>query len=103
MAPECISKFNELKLKKELKYIIYKLSDDYKEIVVEDTSMDPNWETFQKKLMNAKASHRGKEGKGPRYAVYDFQYEKEAGEGTRYACVDCEGWVEKLICRLGTR
>ena len=84
MAPECISKFNELKLKKELKYIIYKLSDDYKEIVVEETSTDPDWETFQQKLINAKSSHRGKEGGGPRYAVYDFQYEKEGGEGTRY-------------------
>ena len=35
--------------------------------------------------MNAKAGHKGKEGKGPRYAVYDFQYELEGGEGTRYA------------------
>ena len=85
MAPECISTFNELKLKKDLKYIIYKLSDDYKEIVVEETSTDPEWDKFQHKLKHAKSSHRGKEGAGPRYAVYDFQYEKEAGEGTRYA------------------
>ena len=35
--------------------------------------------------MNAKAGHKGREGKGPRYAVYDFQYELEGGEGTRYA------------------
>ena len=34
--------------------------------------------------MNAKASYRGKEGKGPRYAVYDFEYELEGGEGKRY-------------------
>ena len=34
--------------------------------------------------MNAKASYKGKEGKGPRYAVYDFEYELEAGEGKRY-------------------
>ena len=34
--------------------------------------------------MNAKAGHKGKEGKGPRYAVYDFQYELDGGEGTRY-------------------
>lgn len=85
VSPECISKFNELKLGKSVKYIIYKLSDDYKEIVVEDSSSDPDWETFQSKLMNAKAGHKGKEGKGPRYAVYDFQYELEGGEGTRYA------------------
>ncbi|KAL8676895.1 MAG: hypothetical protein Q9186_006625 [Xanthomendoza sp. 1 TL-2023] len=81
--PDCISKFNELKLGKSIKYIIYKLSDDYKEIVVEESSTDPEWENFQKKITDAKASYKGKEGKGPRYAVYDFQYELEGGEGTR--------------------
>jgi cofilin len=83
VSPECVAKYNELKLGKSIKYIIYRLSDDYKEIVVEDTSADDNWEDFQEKLLNAKASHKGKEGKGPRYAVYDFQYELEGGEGTR--------------------
>ncbi|MCJ1230408.1 cofilin [Toensbergia leucococca] len=84
VAPECISTFNELKLGKgTIKYIIYKLSDDYKEIVVEDSGSDGDWEVFQNKLMNAKSSHKGKEGKGPRYAVYDFEYELEAGEGKR--------------------
>ena len=85
VSPECVSTFNELKLGKTTKYIIYKLSDDYKEIVVEDSSSDPDWETFQNKLMKAKSGHKGKEGKGPRYAVYDFQYELDGGEGTRYA------------------
>ncbi|KAL8740011.1 MAG: hypothetical protein Q9190_007237 [Brigantiaea leucoxantha] len=83
VAPECISKFNELKLGKSLKYIIYKLSDDYKQIVVEESSEDGDWENFQNKIMSAKSSYKGKEGKGPRYAVYDFEYELEAGEGTR--------------------
>lgn len=80
---ECISKFNDLKLGKSLKYIIYKLSDDYKEVVVEEASTDPDWENFQNKLLNAKSAWKGKEGKGPRYAVYDFQYELEGGEGLR--------------------
>lgn len=84
VTPDCVNQFNDLKLKKQIKYIIYKLSDDYKQIVVEETSSDPDWETFQNKILNAKASYKGKEGKGPRYAVYDFQYELEAGEGTRY-------------------
>ena len=83
MTPECISTFDELKLSKKIKYIIYKISDDYKSIVVEETSTNPDWETFQSKLLNAKSTHKGKEGKGPRYAVYDFQYELEGGEGTR--------------------
>lgn len=69
---------------KEIKYIIYKLSDDYKEVVVEDYSSDSDWETFRNKLLSAKADYKGKEGKGPRYAVYDFQWELAGGEGTRY-------------------
>ena len=84
VSPDCVNSYNELKLGKSIKYIIFKLSDDYKEIVVEDTSTDDNWENFQERLLNAKSSHKGKEGKGPRYAVYDFQYELEGGEGTRY-------------------
>ena len=50
---------------------------------MEDKSTDGDWEVFQNKLLEAKSSHRGKEGKGPRYAVYDFQYELEGGEGQR--------------------
>lgn len=83
VAPECITKFNELKLGKAHTYIIYKLSDDLKEIVVEETGSDKNWEVFQKKLMNARSPHKGKDGKGLRYAVYDFQYDLAGGEGTR--------------------
>lgn len=83
VSPECVTKYNELKLGKTIKYIIYRLTDDYKEIVVEESSTNDDWEVFQEKLLNAKASHKGKEGKGPRYAVYDFQYELEEGEGIR--------------------
>ncbi|KAG7010105.1 cofilin [Physcia stellaris] len=83
VAPECVTKYNELKLGKEIKYIIYKLSDDYKEVVVEDYSSDNDWESFRNKLLSAKAGYKGKEGKGPRYAVYDFQWELAGGEGTR--------------------
>ena len=83
VSPECVTKYNELKLGKTIKYIIYRLTDDYKEIVVEESSTDDDWEVFQEKLLNAKASHKGMECKGPRYAVYDFQYELEEGEGIR--------------------
>jgi len=84
VAPECITKFNELKLGKSIKYIIYKLSDDYKEVVVEETSEHDDWEAFREKLMNAKSKTKaGKEVKGPRYAVYDFAYNLASGEGSR--------------------
>jgi hypothetical protein len=84
VAPECISAFNELKLKKDIKWIIYKISDDWKEIVVEETSKDRDFNTFREKLLNAKSKdRRGKEGIGGRYAVFDVEYELESGEGTR--------------------
>jgi len=82
VAPECISAFNDLKLGKSTKYIIYKISDDWKEIVVEETSTNGDWDEFRNKLLNAKSKDRkGKEGQGGRYAVFDVQY--EAGEGLR--------------------
>jgi len=84
VSPECISKFNELKLGKSVKYIIYKLSDDYKEVVVEEASEDGDWDNFREKLVTAKSKNKmGKEGKGPRYAVYDFEYDLASGEGSR--------------------
>jgi cofilin len=84
VAPECISKFNELKLGKDIKWIIYKISDDWKEIVVEETSTDADFNTFREKLLNAKSKdRRGKEGIGGRYAVFDVEYDLESGEGKR--------------------
>jgi len=84
VAPDCITAFNELKLGKDIKWIIYKISDDWKEIVVEETSKEDNFEAFREKLLNAKSKDRkGKEGIGGRYAVYDVAYELESGEGTR--------------------
>lgn len=97
MAPDCISTFNELKLGKgSIKFIIYKLSDDYKQVVVEETSQDPDWEVFREKLVSAKAMHRGKEGSGPRYAVYDFDYELPGGEGKRFVRTIFMG--EGIVC-----
>lgn len=58
IAPDCISKFNELKLNKKIKYILYKLTDDYKQIVVEETSEDSDWEAFREKLLNAKSKNK---------------------------------------------
>ncbi|TVY33208.1 Cofilin [Lachnellula subtilissima] len=85
ISPDCVSKFNELKLNKKIKYIIYKLTDDYKEIVVEETSEDGDWETFRQSWLphNRRARLYGKVGKGPRYAVYDFNYDLASGEGSR--------------------
>ncbi|RYN24213.1 hypothetical protein AA0113_g7911 [Alternaria arborescens] len=84
VSPECVSTFNELKLGKDIKWIIYKISDDWKEIVVEETSKEANFDVFREKLLNAKSKdRRGKEGIGGRYAVFDVQYELDNGEGSR--------------------
>ncbi|KAF2654750.1 hypothetical protein K491DRAFT_460804 [Lophiostoma macrostomum CBS 122681] len=84
VAPECVQAFNELKLGKDIKWIIYKISDDWKEIVVEETSTVDDYDAFREKLLTAKSkSKQGKEGIGGRYAVYDVKYELESGEGTR--------------------
>ncbi|KKY37330.1 putative cofilin [Diaporthe ampelina] len=81
---ECVSTWNDLKLSKKHKYIIFKLSDDLKEIVVEHTSDNKDWEEFRSRLVNAKTvSKTGQEGIGPRYAVYDFEYSLSSGEGDR--------------------
>jgi len=71
-------------LGKSTKWIIYKISDDWKEIVVEESSTSNDYSTFREKLLNAKSKdRRGNEGMGGRYAVYDMEYET-AGEGKRY-------------------
>ena len=58
IAQDCISKFNELKLNKKLKFIIYKLSDDYKEIGVEETSENSDWDIFREKLLSAQSKSK---------------------------------------------
>jgi spore cortex formation protein SpoVR/YcgB (stage V sporulation) len=84
VSQECISTYNDLKLSKKFKYIIFKLSDDNKQIVVEEASQDKDWENFREKLINATSKSRsGTVGKGPRYAVYDFEYSLASGEGNR--------------------
>lgn len=40
---------------RKLKYAILKLSDDYREIVVETTSKDPHYESFYQAVLNSKS------------------------------------------------
>lgn len=70
---ECVQAFNDLKLKKKYKSIIFKLSDDKKEIVLDGTSSDADYDQFVEKLPENDC----------RYAVYDLEYEIGAGEGKR--------------------
>lgn len=81
---ECVEVFQDLKLNKKYKFIIYKLSDDFTSVEIEDRSDDKDWENFREKLIKAETkSKNGSIGKGPRFAVYDFNYELSSGEGYR--------------------
>ena len=53
-----MTKFNDLKLNKKIKYIVYKLSDDNKEIVVEEASENGDWDAFREKLVNATTKNK---------------------------------------------
>ncbi|KAL4912403.1 cofilin [Aspergillus aurantiobrunneus] len=82
---ECINAFNEFRMSggakgAKTKFIIFKIADNKKEVVIDDTSKDPDYEVFLSKLENAKDS---KGNPAPRYAVYDVEYDLGGGEGQR--------------------
>ncbi|GMF76801.1 unnamed protein product [Aspergillus oryzae] len=84
---ECINTFNDLRMKKgdKLKFIIFKIADNKKEVVVDEASTDQDYDNFRKKLEDAKDSN-GKPA--PRYAVYDVEYELGGNEGKRYGVAE---------------
>lgn len=71
----CLEAYQSLKLGKKYRYIIYNLSKDNKEIVVEQTAERSSgdaisqYEEFLTHLSEAEC----------RWAVYDFEFEKEDG------------------------
>ncbi|GME91028.1 unnamed protein product [[Candida] boidinii] len=76
VSDEALQAFYELKLgtkKENLKFVIYKLSDDKTKIIVEKTSSDTSYDSFLENLPEDDC----------RYATYDFSYEISAGEGKR--------------------
>ncbi|KAG2009770.1 actin cross-linking [Coprinopsis cinerea AmutBmut pab1-1] len=68
----CLTAFQELKLGKKTKFIIYALNKENTEIIVEKTSQSQEYQDF----IDALPSDQ------PRFAVYDFEFEKE-GAGKR--------------------
>jgi len=68
--PECLEAFQELKLGKKSKYIIFTINDDKTEVVVEKKSPSANYEDFLADLPEQEC----------RWAIYDFEYEKEGGK-----------------------
>lgn len=82
---ECLSKFQELKLKKAYKYIIYTLSKDNTEIIVEKSATSVDYDDFLADLPEDDC----------RWAVYDVQFEKE-GAGVRNKIIFV-AWYEALF------
>ena len=75
-----MSSFNELKLNRGNKYIIYKISDDQKEIVVDEVGKEEDYNVFREKLQGKKEKN-GKDR--PSYAIYDVEFQLDGGEGKR--------------------
>ena len=68
--PECLSAYQDLKLGKKSKYIIFTLNKDNTEIVVEKTG--PTTATYDEFVGDLPENEC-------RWAVYDFDFEKDDG------------------------
>jgi cofilin len=72
VSSDCLETFQQLKLKKKIKYIIFNLNKTMTEIGVEKTSEEKDYEKFLTDLPEEEC----------RWAIYDFEFEKE-GAGVR--------------------
>lgn len=73
------------------KFIIFKIADNKKEVVVDEVGQDQDYEVFRNKLDSARDS-QGRPA--PRYAVYDVEYDLGGGEGKR--CVTLNPLADKV-------
>lgn len=93
VSDECVTAYTELKMGKgSLKYIVYKITDDSKKIIVEHKSNEQKWDVFREELINSKSKDRRlKEGQGARFAVYDFVH--TTSEGIESQKVGFISWI----------
>lgn len=73
VADEALTAFEQLKLGKKFKFIIFALNDKKTEIVVDETSQEGDYDAFLEKLPENDC----------KYAIYDFEYDIGGGEGKR--------------------
>lgn len=73
VADESLTAFNDLKLGRKYKFVIFTLNDEKTQIVIEQTSTEQEYDAFLEKLPENEC----------RYAVYDFEYDIGGGEGKR--------------------
>jgi len=103
VAPESVKMFNDLKLGKNIKWIIYKIDIDGKEIVVDESSTDQDYEVFRQKLIGVQSTWTTKKGVvqtglGGRYAVYDVAYKTDdGGERNKIAFI---AWVPDVASQI---
>lgn len=72
---ECFTTFNQLGMgrgSEKPKFVIYKISDDYSTVLVDQSSSDTDWEAFLAKLKSA-VDINGTPA--PRYAAYGVEYD----------------------------
>ncbi|EJC97825.1 actin cross-linking [Fomitiporia mediterranea MF3/22] len=103
---DCVKTFNDLKLQRSFKYIVYALSSDNKQIIVADKVSSPsssgggqeksNREFYDEFVAKLPADE-------PRYGVFDFEFDKEDGSGRRNRIVfvnwapDISGIKKKMV------
>ncbi|RMJ17418.1 hypothetical protein BHE90_009725 [Fusarium euwallaceae] len=83
---ECIAAVNELRSRRDAEkphFIIFKISDDERNVVVDEVSPDKDYELFLSRLSSA-TDPKGKPT--PRYAAYDVEYDL-GDEGKRVSTV----------------
>ncbi|KAH3901576.1 Cofilin [Saccharomycodes ludwigii] len=73
VADESLAAFNDLKLGKKYKFILFGLNENKTSIIVKETSTDGSYDSFLEKLPENDCL----------YAVYDFEYDIGSGEGKR--------------------
>jgi len=91
--------YNDLKLNKKYKYIIYKLSDDNKQIVIDSTSEDgADYEDFREKLINAKTK-----SKTVRFSCLVQSLERRSLIDDVFVSRAGRRWQGSPLCRLRLR
>jgi len=71
----CLDAFQDLKIRKKYKYILYKISDDAKEIILDKAVEAKDCKEYDDFISTLSSTDC-------RYAVYDFEFEKP-GAGIR--------------------
>ncbi|KAL2676451.1 hypothetical protein Neosp_010209 [[Neocosmospora] mangrovei] len=83
---ECIAAVNELRSRRDAdkpRFVIFKISDDERQVIVEEVSPEKEYEIFLTRLSSA-VDPNGKPA--PRYAAYDVEYDL-GDEGKRVSTV----------------